>query len=144
LVAWLSWRRRPILALAVSPLLYGAILAIELPRIPALWIAPRIEAVLQSGWHGWNPMGAGVVVAGYAEPSLILAIGTDTQLAFNGAQAATLVAGLKNGVAIIGDRDRKAFDRQAAQLGLVLHQLGEIRGFNYSRGRWITLVILAK
>jgi 4-amino-4-deoxy-L-arabinose transferase-like glycosyltransferase len=144
LVAWLSWRRRPILALAVSPLLYAAILAIELPHIPALWIAPRIEAVLRSGWHGWNSLGDGVVVAGYAEPSLMFAIGTDTQLASSGTQAAKILAGLKDGVAIIGDRDKAAFDRQAAQLGLVLHQLADIRGFNYSRGRWITLVIVAK
>jgi 4-amino-4-deoxy-L-arabinose transferase-like glycosyltransferase len=144
LVAWLSWHGRPVLALAASPLLYAAILYGELPHIPALWIGPRIEAVLQSRWAGWNSLGQGVIVAGYAEPSLIFAVGTDTQLAFNGTQAATLLASRKDGVAIIGDRDKAAFDSQAKQLGLSLHSLGEVRGFNYSRGRWITLVILAK
>ena len=144
LIAWLSWRRRPLVALAVSPFLYAAIIYGELPHIPALWIGPRIEAVLQARWPGWNSLGNGVIVAGYAEPSLIFAVGTDTQLAFNGAQAASLLAGRTNGVAIIGDRDKAAFDSKARQLGLSLHALGEIRGYNYSRGRWITLVILAK
>ncbi len=144
LIAFLSWRRRPMLALAVSPLLYAAILYVELPHMPALWIAPRVEAVLQSRWPGWNASGNGVVVAGYAEPSFMFAVGTHTQLAYNGAQAATLLAGLKDGVAVIGDRDKDAFDQKATQLGLALHDIGEIRGFNYSRGRWITLVILTE
>jgi 4-amino-4-deoxy-L-arabinose transferase-like glycosyltransferase len=143
LVTWLSWRRHAVLALAVTPLLYAAILYGELPRIPALWIAPRIEAVLRADWPGWNALGKGVVVAGIAEPSLMFALGTDIALVANGSQGADALARTRDGVAIVADQDKPDFDRQATRLGVLPHTIGEIRGFNYSRGRWITLGIYA-
>jgi 4-amino-4-deoxy-L-arabinose transferase-like glycosyltransferase len=141
---WWSWRRHPIWALAAAPLLYAAVFYGELPRIPALWIAPRIEAILKTGWPAWNAHGQGVVVAGYAEPSLMFAVGTNIRLLANGALAADGLAAVPDGAAVIGDRDQGAFDTQALHLGLTLHKLGEVRGFNYSRGRWITLSLYTK
>jgi 4-amino-4-deoxy-L-arabinose transferase-like glycosyltransferase len=141
LVSWLSWSRHPVWTLAAAPLLYAAVFYGELPRIPALWIAPRIETILKTGWTAWNARGKGVVVAGYAEPSLMFAVGTDIKLLANGTQAADSLAGSHDGVAIIGDRDQAGFDTQALHLGLAPHKLGEVGGFNYSRGRWITLGI---
>ena len=144
LVAWFAWTRHPARALAAAPLLYAAILFGELPHIPALWIAPRIEALLKAEWHGWNLLGQGVVAVGYAEPSLMFAVGTDLTLLSTGAQAAEALETGQKSVAIIGDRDRKDFNQQALKLGLVTHRLGDVRGFNYSRGRWITLDIYTK
>jgi 4-amino-4-deoxy-L-arabinose transferase-like glycosyltransferase len=144
LVVWLAWTRHPARALAAAPLLYAAILYGELPHIPALWIAPRIEALLKADWPGWNPLGQGVVAVGYAEPSLMFAVGTDLTFLPNGAQAAEALATGQKSVAIIGDRDQANFNEQALKLGLITHRLGEVRGFNYSRGRWITLGIYTK
>jgi hypothetical protein len=144
LTAWLAWNRHPARALAAATALYAAILAGEVPRIPALWIAPRVEALLKAGWPGWNPLGKGVVAAGYAEPSLMFAVGTDLGLLANGTQAADALAGKDTSVAIVSDRDQADFDQEARHLGLTTHHLGEVRGFNYSRGRWITLGVYTK
>ncbi len=144
LVGWLAWQNRTVSALVAAPLLYGCILAVELPNIPALWIAPRVETLLRADWPGWNPLGKGVAVAGYAEPSLMFSVGTDTDFVWNGAQAAISLASGASSVAIIGDRDLAGFTAKARSLGLSPTKIGEIRGFNYSRGRWITLSLFLK
>jgi 4-amino-4-deoxy-L-arabinose transferase-like glycosyltransferase len=143
LVAWLAARKRTLLALAASPLLYTAILQVELPNLPALWIAPRVKTVLRAEWPGWNSFGKGMVVAGYAEPSLMFLGGTDLKFLPDGAQAATALAGSAN-IAVVSETDQKGFMQKAGALGLVPRELGRVRGFNYSRGKWVTLEIFRK
>jgi len=144
LAGWLAYTGRLLWALAVAPLLYAAILQLELPSLPDLWIAPRVEQALRGTWPGWNPHGEGLVVAGYAEPSLMFLAGTDIKLAPDGARAAKALADGSASLAIIGDRDMEGFDKQARALNLSPHTVGQISGFNYSRGRRVTLTLMAK
>jgi len=139
LVATLAWQRKMVWALAAAPLLYAAILWLELPKLQALWIAPRVETLLQAEWPGWNPLGRGLAVAGYAEPSLMFQAGTGLMNLSSGAEAATALAHGPASAALVADADAAGFARQASRLGISPLNRGAIRGFNYSRGRWVTL-----
>jgi hypothetical protein len=140
-MACLAWRQHLVWALAVSPCLYAAVLWLELPSLDALWIAPRVEAVLRANWSGWNPLGRGLVAAGYAEPSLMFTCGTDLLLAPDGAEAARELRNGRAEAAIIAAPQEVAFASQARSLGLTPVRIGDVRGFNYSRGHWVELEI---
>jgi hypothetical protein len=144
LVAALAWRRRLVWALAAAPLLYAALLWLEIPNLKPLWIAPRVETLLHAQWPGWNPLGKGLAVAGYAEPSLRFLAGTDVVNLPDGADAATALAKGTVSAVLLTDEAAGPFNTQARRLDLVPRMRGEIRGFNYSRGRWVGLRLYTK
>jgi 4-amino-4-deoxy-L-arabinose transferase-like glycosyltransferase len=144
LVVTLAWQRRLVWALAAAPLLYASILWVELPNLPALWIAPRVDTLLHTAWPGWNPLGKGLVVAGYAEPSLMFLAGTDLVDLSDGAEAAKALAHGTATAALVADPDEAAFRAQAGRLGITTTARGSVRGFNYSRGRWVTLDLFTR
>ncbi len=143
LTTWLAWRPRIETALLAAIGLYAALLWIELPHVPSLWIAPRVEAALRQDWPGWNLAGRGLAVAGYAEPSLMFLAGTQTQFLASGAAAAAALAAGRASIVLVTDRDLPGFNAAAAALGLHPRQRAAIRGFNYSRGRWVELLLIA-
>ncbi len=134
LVAW----QAPIARIGLATvLLYGAILALELPRLSALWIAPRIQAALRATWPGDTQMGTGLIAAGFAEPSLMFLSGTHTTLLPNGWGAADYPAG----AVIVIDSDKDAYLAAAARRHLAPREMAHVLGFNYSRGAWTALDI---
>jgi hypothetical protein len=143
-LAVLAWRRQMVWALVAAPCLYASVLWQELPALDALWIAPRVEAVLRAGWPGWNPLGEGLVASGYAEPSLMFTAGTDLLLAPDGAEAARDLQTGRATAAIVAGPQLPGFAMETVRLGLTPARIGEVRGFNYSRGRWVTLGIFVK
>jgi 4-amino-4-deoxy-L-arabinose transferase-like glycosyltransferase len=144
LVATLAWKRQIVWALATVPMLYAAILRLELPSLTPLWIAPRVETLLHAEWPGRNPLGRGLAVAGYAEPSLMFVAGTDVTDLSGGAEAANALARGSASAVLLPDTDAGAFAQQAARLGMSPRKRGEVRGFNYSRGRWVSLSLYTK
>ncbi len=140
LASTLAWRRRIAWSLLACVPLYTSILQLELPGTRALWIGPPTLALLKEHWPGWNPMGNGLAVAGYAEPSLVFLTGTYTQLLPNGTSAA---AALKSGSASLVLVAGTELGRFAAA-GVAARRLGEVDGFNYSRGRWVSLTAFSR
>ncbi|MDQ1080858.1 glycosyltransferase family 39 protein [Pseudoroseomonas cervicalis] len=123
-------------ALLAVPL-YAIILGGVLPRLEAPWIGPRLEALVQQRLPGLPPARLGVV--GYHEPSLVFSTGTETALLRDGAAAAGfLAAGPGRAVAVSG-RDLEAFRAAASAAGLAPASLGEVAGYNYTRGRRVVL-----
>ena len=143
-VATLAWRGRLALALLGCIPLYVAILQVELPSLGALWIAPRVEAALRRDWPGWNPSGQGLAVAGYAEPSLVFLAGTRTELLPNGRSAADALHAGTAGLVLVTDKEAASFTIEAHRLGMATRMLETVRGFNYSRGRWVSLSLLVR
>jgi 4-amino-4-deoxy-L-arabinose transferase-like glycosyltransferase len=143
LVIAAGYRGRLLLTLAASVPLYAAILQLELPHLPALWIAPRVETALRRTWPDWNTQGDGLAVAGYAEPSLMFLAGTNLKLLGSGSEAARALAAGRAERVLVSNGERARFDDAARQLGLKTQQQGEVSGFNYSRGRWLSLNLLA-
>ena len=142
--AWLAWHRRLWPALLMCVPLHLALLQMELPGLEPLWIGPRAAALLRRDWPGWNSMGDGLAVAGYAEPSLVFLTGTRTQLLPNGASAAAaLRAGRASAVLVAGtelDAFHAAMNTPRARWGTEKH----VSGFNSSRGRWVTLTLVTQ
>ena len=144
LAGGVAWRFGPGWAAVAAIPLYAALLQFELPRLDALWIGPRVEAALHQDWPAWAPMGDGLAVAGYAEPSLVFLTGTHTQLIWNGAGAAAALQSGTASLVIVADPEMAGFDTAAAALGLHAHTVGQVSGYNYSRGRWVTLNLMVK
>jgi 4-amino-4-deoxy-L-arabinose transferase-like glycosyltransferase len=137
----IAWRgqalRALVVAIAASGVLFMVVFGTVLPRIQGLWLSRAAAEMITA--HRPSSR-APVVAAGYAEPSLVFLVGTDTRLT-GGAGAAQFLAQHADAVAVVaGDQD-DLFHAQAAASGLSVTALDTRRGYNYSRGRWITLTL---
>ncbi len=127
-------RRRMGVALLLAPILYAAVLGLELPRLRALWLAPQVVAAAP---------GVTLGSVGFSEPSLMFLAGTGTEwlLAADGARA---LAEGRVGALVVGDRDMAAVLAAAAALGLRPRVLAVVPGYNVSRGRFVVLTLLIR
>ena len=64
-----------------------------------------------------------------------------TSLLRTGTDAARFLAGGPGRVVAVGDRAERDFQREVAALALPLQEIGQVTGFNYTRGRWVTLML---
>ena len=133
------WARGAALGVVLSVPLYAAVLEGVLPRIQAMWIAPRLQAALARVSPGLAPERFGIT--GHAEPSTLFAIGGALQLLPGGPAAAQFLAAGPGRVVAVGNRQEATFQTEAAALGLRLQELATVSGYNYSRGRPITLLL---
>jgi 4-amino-4-deoxy-L-arabinose transferase-like glycosyltransferase len=132
LTLFILHRKLIALALALGAMLVFApgLTALVAPRLEQLWMSERLKAVVAAATKPGDPSPA---VAGYQEPSLVFALGADVVLA-SGAGAAD--AGARSGgLALIEDDERGDFLARLAELQADAAQVGELSGFNYSRGR---------
>ena len=143
---WAMLRGPAVKALALSlplGLLGHAVLVGSLaPRLEPLLLSQRTEAMLASAHllprQGVYP--GPVAVAGYAEPSLVFAVGTRTQLG-DAKEAAEALA--ENRPAVIEARQQAAFDTLIKAARLTPRKIGEIKGLDYSNGDDMTLTVYA-
>lgn len=137
---FLAWRARPagmVVALAVTGIAFSvALLEFARPRVEPLWVAERVAATLDAQ----SLLGERVVSAGFSEPSLVFALGTETLLT-NGATAAAALAAGNATLALVEDREAAAFAATARSLGLETMPVGEVTGLNYSRGDAVAIII---
>jgi hypothetical protein len=145
LLVWLVWRemdraawaRAAMLGVVAAIPLYASVMQLTFPRIEALWIAPRLEAVLAREAPGLPPAQFGIT--SHAEPSTLFHIGGALHLLRRGEDAARFLADGPGRVVAVGNRALDDFRREAAALGLNLTEIGAVAGFNYTRGRHLTL-----
>jgi hypothetical protein len=146
LLVWLVWRemdrahwaRAAVLGVVAAIPLYTSIMQFTFPRIEALWIAPRLEAVLAREAPGLarrairhhQPCRALHPVP-YRRRAAPAAPGRGCSALPGGGQPA---AWWPWATARMDD-----FRREAAAQGLTPREIGEVAGFNYTRGRHITL-----
>ena len=123
--------------LAVLP--YAAALEGVAPRLLPLWIAPRLQAMLAERAPDLPASAFGIT--GHAEPSVVFAVGTGTHLLPTGGDAARFLAEAPGRAVAVGNRAEADFQREAAALGLLPKEIGTVTGLNYTRGRWVTLIL---
>jgi hypothetical protein len=135
---WRSAQRRAAaVVLAGSVVALGLVFGAAIPALDAPWIAPRLkDALFQKMPAGHGP----VLIAGYAEPSALIAFGTDTKLG-SGADAAKLLADDDHAVAIVGGDQADAFKAALADGHLAADPLAAVEGFNYAKGKRIALTL---
>jgi len=121
---------------------HAALAAGLAPRLEPLWLSQRTEQALAQARllprQGIAP--APVAVAGYAEPSLVFALGTPTDLG-GPDQAAEALA--DNRPAVVEGREQKAFEAALKARRLAPRQIGQVRGLDYSNGDETVLRIYA-
>ena len=136
-----DWPRAILSGLLAMPLLTWSVLGLELPRLDALWIAPRVAAALRAHWPGGEPCDAGFGALGFAEPSLRFVCGTGTRLFGDAGQGAQFLAAGSDRILAVERRDLPAFAQASARIGLAPHGFATVRGFNYSKGRSVALTL---
>jgi 4-amino-4-deoxy-L-arabinose transferase-like glycosyltransferase len=108
------------------------ILSSVLPGLDKLAVSRRAaEAVALQ--HSSLP----VASAGYHEPSLVFLLGTRTQLVDGGASAAAYILDHPGALALVEEREEIAFRAQLGEANAL--ELAKVEGFNYSRGKAVTL-----
>ncbi|MCQ4161420.1 glycosyltransferase family 39 protein [Roseomonas sp. GC11] len=117
--------------------LYAVVLGATLPRLEAPWVGPRLAALVAAERPGLAAEQLGVV--GYHEPSLLFATGARTALLRDGAAAAEFLAAAPGRAVAVEARNLAAFEAAASARGLAPRVLGEVSGFNYTRGRRVVL-----
>lgn len=123
-------------AVGAAALLSATLLESSLPWIDELWLSrSAAELVAEQG-----PRRGSVAAAGYAEPSLVFLLGTDTILA-DGIGAARALATGQASLAIVEADQGTAFAETARQLGITIEARGTRSGLNYSRGQMTALTL---
>lgn len=127
-------------AMALTVLGHGALAAGLAPGLAPLWSSARVARILESERllprQGMAP--APVAVAGYAEPSLVFALGTPTLLG-DAADAARAIATFRPAVVEAAEED--AFRAALDARGLEVRMVRQVSGLNYSNGRPVRLRI---
>ncbi len=127
-------------ALVLGVLAHSAFFALLAPRLEPLWTSKRVSDALREARidprDGVTP--GPVEVAGYAEPSLVFALGARTGLgdAPNAAQAV-----LEGRPAVVESKQDADFRAALARIGLTPHPVAVVEGFNYSTGDPVRLTL---
>lgn len=106
------------------------------PKLSQLWVTERLKPLVEAARQPADPP---LTLAGYQEPSMLFAFGKDVLLS-DGAGAAA--SGAKSGgLALVEDAEQGAFLARLAELQADADQVGELSGFNYSRGRKVHITV---
>jgi 4-amino-4-deoxy-L-arabinose transferase-like glycosyltransferase len=106
------------------------------PRLDTIWVTPHAAALVAKDHRPGDPP---PIIAGYVEPSLIFALGTDTRVG-TGATAAQMAA-QQGGLSLIEDRERDAFLAGLATRDTQAFPVDALRGYDYSHGRKVHITI---
>jgi 4-amino-4-deoxy-L-arabinose transferase-like glycosyltransferase len=111
-----------------------------LPHLDQLWLSRNIAQAVAT--HQPSPATSPVSIAsaGYDEPSLVFLLGTGTKL-LSAEQAACYLQQHPKALAVISGENEPAFQEKLTDLGLAARNLESIRGFNYTKGRWLTVCL---
>jgi 4-amino-4-deoxy-L-arabinose transferase-like glycosyltransferase len=119
---------------------HGAIFAAVLPRLSSLWVSQEIVQALDQA--KLNPRGGlipgPVTVVGYAEPSLVFSLGTETEIGDAGDAAEAISEGRP---AVVESAQDAAFRSELAADALKASPVSVVSGFDYARNRPVRLTL---
>ena len=121
----------------ISISLFGMIL----PRARAIFTSRLIVEELRRDSLDGNKLPKELVSAGFHEPSLVFLTHSQIQL-LSGRKAAEFFMVHPSATILVSDAVLEAFESTLAEKGYSAGiPIGEVRGFNYSKGRWMTVHI---
>lgn len=139
--ALLWWRpsTERLLPLVVATMLtYLALFQFTVPGFKRLWVSDDIARIAHE-LHGCARMS--VATAGYTEPSAVFHFGSATSLGDGKSAAQHLATHPGCGLAVVADSARPEFQAELQAEGLQIQKFGEVSGFNYDKGKPITLTL---
>jgi hypothetical protein len=121
-------------ACALAILAHGVLLGGFAPSLRALWLSQRVaDGLARAGINPRQGLVEGPVsVAGYAEPSLVFALGASTVL---GGQADAAQAIDDGRPAVVEQADEAAFEKDLRDRSVRARLAGVVSGLDYSTGR---------
>ena len=122
-------------AVALSVPFHALLFAGVASRLDSLWLS-RSAAEMVSAHTG--VVESAIAAAGYSEPSLVFALGTQTILT-DGTGAAGVLAHGDSALVLVEERQNAAFRAEAIRLGITVQEIASVSGLNYSRGQKTTL-----
>ena len=134
-----EWGRAGLLGALLAVPFYALVLEGVVPRLWPLWVAPRLATTLAERAPGLPAGQFGIT--SYSEPSVLFYLGQDVRLLRTGSDAARFLVGGAGRVVAVGDRAEVDFRQAATSLTLTPQEIASVTGFNYSRGRWVTLLL---
>lgn len=134
-------------ALAVArPLLLSAVITFPLffgllfPHLRSFWLSRSLHQELAM----WPvERASAIAIAGYKEPSAVFLLGTDVVLT-DGAGAAAAIREGSATVAVVEQRELDSFTQSLGTCHRTLERGTSINGFNYSKGKYMTLHLFRK
>ena len=138
LLALIGFARGTSMSAAAGLVAVGVLLSLSLtsgilPHLTQLAISPRIAAAAHD-----NP----VALAGFHEPSAVFLLGTNTLLTDTGGAVAHIL-GISGAIAVVPEDTLETVRAAVAAGGRSLIQRDEIVGYNYARGQWLRLAVVA-
>jgi 4-amino-4-deoxy-L-arabinose transferase-like glycosyltransferase len=129
-------------ALPAGVLAHGALTGLLAPGLEPLMLSSRTTEVLARArlLPAQGVLPGPVAIAGYAEPSLVFKVGTDTGLGDAADAARALASGR---AAVVEGREQPAFRAALARNGVTPVEVGRVAGLNYSNGDVTELTIYA-
>lgn len=141
LAVWNLSRQRPVestvTVIIAAALIFGLSLQFVFPNVRALWLSRTVEETVGE-LEKLQQAPLRVVSVGYHEPSLVFMLGTGTELVSAG-KAASILAQDRTALVIVDNKSENEFQTKAAEAKIAVRPIGAIRGFHYSKGRWVTL-----
>ncbi|MDB5468429.1 MAG: 4-amino-4-deoxy-L-arabinose transferase [Phenylobacterium sp.] len=127
-------------ALGLGLMGHAALAAGLAPRLDPLWLSSRTEKAMAKArlLPRQGLADAPVAVAGYAEPSLVFALGTPTELDGPEEAAAAIV---ESRPAVVESREDAAFRKALLAHQVQAVMVGTVKGLDYSNGDKMTLRI---
>lgn len=139
---WRGEKLKVIAAMTLSAFLaWSNAFAYVLPQLHEFWMSPRIAEAAKKAAPCPNSV---LVSIPYTEPSMVFLHGREKThiIAKTGAEAAEIMAPAGAcGMALIGAEEEPAFRIRAAELGIPLRAVEDIRGQNYSNGDSLDLTL---
>jgi 4-amino-4-deoxy-L-arabinose transferase-like glycosyltransferase len=127
-------------AVIMTALILAPTLQSILPGMNSLWVSRSAAQAVERYRASHGDESSIVAAAGYYEPSLVFLLGTETRLVF-GEGAALHLREHRDALALVTADKERAFLESAAALDIRPRAVETIRGFNYSKGRWVTLTL---
>ena len=106
------------------------------PRLDQFWVTQKLKRLVEANAR---PGDAPPALAGYQEPSMLFALGRDVVLS-DGAGVAEARA-RAGGLALVEDEALGEFLARLAELQADATRIGDVSGFNYSRGRKVHVTL---
>ncbi len=107
-----------------------------LPALDPIWLSRSAARLVATA----RQPGEIVSSSGFAEPSLVFLLGTETELVPPEAAAKDLATG-KVALSLVEKQQEAAFHAALDAAGKTAKPLGQTYGFNYSNGKWLTLTL---
>lgn len=140
-----AWRQRigvaTALAMATAVLVLVPTFRSVLPAVEPLWLSRSAHELVSAAASAGPPRP--VAAIGYQEPSLVFLLGTDTRL-IGASESADFLGAHPDGLLLVASSAEREVRQVLRAAGLGVRPLGFAQGFNYSKGQWLDLTLLAR